>query len=192
MNNPEKTEIRLDNHRTFYSIAYQHHLQIVHLVVERNHRTIKDDEDVNFICEKNAAIQRSAMVVVIFSALTLEAFINHYGIGKFSRSFFDNHLDKLNPVSKWMIIPKLVVGQQLKADGQPYELLRKLFKLRDKLVHYKTRQKRIDELADEDWVTERDAYDALQAVNKLTEELRSLDPTVEIDWLRDAETDPYA
>ena len=117
---------------------------------------------------------------------------SHYGIERFSRSFFDNHLDKLNPVSKWMIIPKLIVGQQLKADGQPYELLRKLFKLRGKLVHYKTRQKRIDELADEDWVTERDAYDALQVVNKLTEELRSLDPTVDIDWLRDAETDPCA
>lgn len=178
---------------SFYSIAYRHYHQIEQLVAERGQRTVKNDEDVDFVCEKNAAIQRSAMVTVIFSALTLEAFINHYGIERFSRSFFDNHLDNLNPVSKWLILPRLIVGQQLSTDGQSYESLIGLFRLRNKLVHYKTRKKRICDLTeDEDWVIERHARDAIQAVNNLVEELRSLDPTVDIGWLRKAETDPYA
>ena len=192
MTNSEQTKIKLSNHQTFYSIAYQHHLQIAQLSAERDQRTVKHDEDVDFVCEKNAAIQRSAMVVVVFSALTLEAFINHYGIERLSRSFFDNHLDKLNPVGKWLILPNLVARQQLDTDGQSYELLKGLFKLRDKLVHYKTREKTIDELSDEDWVTEKEARSAIHAVNRLVEELKCLDSAVDTDWLREAEIDPCA
>jgi len=162
------------------------------LVLARDQRTVINNEDVDFICEKNAAIQRSAMVVVIFSALTLEAFINNYGIERFSRSFFDNHLNNLNPISKWLILPKLVVGRQLSTDGQPYELLGGLFRLRNKLVHYKTRKKRISALREEeDWITERHARDAIQAVSALVQELKSLDPTADTGWLLKAGTDPY-
>ena len=89
MSNRVQIKITIDNHQTFYSIAYRHHLQVEQLVAQRHQRTVKDDEDVDFVCEKNAAIQQSAMVVVIFSALTLEAFINHYGIEKFSHKYFD-------------------------------------------------------------------------------------------------------
>jgi hypothetical protein len=193
MTTPDQTEVTLTNHQTFYSIAYRHYRYAEQLVTERDRRAIKNDEDVDFVCKKNAAIQRSAMVAVIFSALTLEAFINHYGIGKFSRSFFDNHLDKLNPVSKWLILPRLVVGQQLSTDSKSYEYLRGLFKLRDKLVHYKVRRKRVCDLReDEDWVTEQHAREAIQAVSYIVEELKSLDSTVATDWLHEAETNPYA
>jgi hypothetical protein len=192
MTNSDQTKIKLSNHETFYSIAYRHYVRTIQLTAERDQRPVKNDQDVDFVCEKNAAIQRSAMVVVVFSALTLEALINHYGIERVSRSFFDNHLDKLDPVSKWLILPKLIVGRQLDTDEQPYELLRGLFKLRNKLVHYKTREKAIDELKDEDWIREEEAHSAIQAVNKLVEELKCLDPTVDTDWLRKAETDPYA
>jgi len=121
-----------------------------------------------------------------------QLFINYYGIDRFSRHFFDRHLDSLNTINKWLILPKLIVGRQLSTDGQPYELLIGLFKLRDKLVHYKTRKRRICDLTEEDWVTERHADNAIQAVNRLVRELKTLDPTVDIDWLQDAETDPYA
>jgi len=143
MASSDQVEVTLNNHRTFYSIACQHYRQVKQLVAERDRRVIKSDKDVDFVCEKNAAIQRSAMVSVIFSALALEAFINYYGIDRFSRGFFDTHLDSLNTVSKWLILPKLTVGRQLSTDGQPYELLIGLFRLRNKLVHYKTRKKRI-------------------------------------------------
>jgi len=193
MINPDQTEITLNSHQTFYSIAYRHYHQMEQLVLARDQRTLISDEDVDFVCEKNAAIQRSAMVVVVFSALALEGFINHYGIERFSRSFFDNHLDNLKPISKWLILPKLVVGRQLSTDGQSYVLLRRLFRLRNKLVHYKTQKKRISDLIeDKDWVTERHARDAIQAVDALVQELKSLDPTVDTSWLLKAGTDPYA
>ena len=79
MTGSDQEEVTLDNHRTFYSIACLHYRQVEQLVAERDRRAVRSDEDIDFACEKNAAIQRSAMVSVIFSALTLEAFINRCG-----------------------------------------------------------------------------------------------------------------
>src|SRR3989339_831051 len=39
-------------------------------------------------------------ISIVFSALCTEAFINHYGIEKSSRSYFDNYLDKLSTYAK--------------------------------------------------------------------------------------------
>ena len=153
MNKENNHEIIFTSYQTFFAIAYRHHKLVERLVKERDTRQVKDNRDVDFVCAKNAAIQRSAMVSVIFSALTLEAFINNYAIERFSRSYFDNHLDKLSPVSKWIVIPKLITGNAIDTDGQPYERLKKLFKLRDKLVHYKTKKKKVPEMVeDKDWV----------------------------------------
>jgi len=186
-------EIVFTGHQTFFAIAYRHHKLVERLVVERNARQVKDDHDIDFICAKNAAIQRSAMVSVIFSSLTLEAFINNYAIERFSRNYFDNHLDKLSPVSKWILIPKLVTGNEINKDGQPYERLKNLFKHRDKLVHYKTKKKKISEMTEDgDWVTENHSADALLTVKSILNELSKVDTSVETDWLESAESDPYA
>lgn len=186
-------EVIFTAHQTYFAIAYRHHKNVQRLVVERKTRKVKDDHDVDFICENNATIQRAAMVSVIFSALTLEAFINNYAIEKFSKSYFNNHLDKLSPVSKWIVIPKLITGNSLNTEGQPYELLKKLFKLRDKLVHYKTRKKKVSEMTEEDdWVTENHSEDALLTVESILNELARIDTAVEIDWLESSKNDPYA
>lgn len=186
-------EIVFTGHQSFFAIAYRHHKLVERLVVERNARQVKDDHDVDVICAKNAAIQRSAMVSVIFSSLALEAFINNYAIERFSRNYFDNHLDKLSPVSKWILIPKLVTGNEINKDGQPYERLKNLFKHRDKLVHYKTRKKKVSEMTeDDDWVTENHSTDAVLTVKSILNELSKVDTSVETDWLESAESDPYA
>jgi len=97
------------------------------------------------------------------------------------------------PVSKWVVIPKLVIGKEIKRDGQAYELLQKLFRLRDKLVHYKTKTKAIGDLRwDEDWGTEDHSRNSIKAVKLILNELQALDPKLDIDWLNEAETDIYA
>lgn len=193
MSHESNHEIIFTGHNTFFAIAYRHHRLVERLVNERNARQVKDDRDVDFVCEKNAAIQRSAMVSVIFSALTLEAFINNYAIERFSKNYFENHLDKLNPVSKWILIPKLAIGNGIDTDGQPYEWLKKLFKLRDRLVHYKTKKKKVSEMTEEDdWITENHSADALLTVESVLEELVKIDNSGETDWLESAKSDPYA
>jgi len=186
-------EITFTNHQTFFAIAYRHHKLVERLMMERNARQVKDDRDVDFVCARNAAIQRSAMVSVIFSALTLEAFINNYAIEHFSKSYLENHLDKLSAVSKWIVIPKLKTGDEVNTDGQPYEKLKKLFKLRDKLVHYKTRTMKVSEMTEDDgWVTEDHGENALLTVESILNELAVIDTSVDTDWLVEAKSDPYA
>lgn len=193
MNMKDELEVELNNHHTFFAIAIRHYRQIEKLVKQRDEFKVKTDRDVDYVAALNASIQRDAMVTTIFCALTLEAFINSYGINSFSKSYFDNHLDKLNPVSKWLIIPKLVTGRQIGQDGQGYKLLRDVFKLRDKLVHYKSRKKKISELTeDQDWVTENHAQRSIEAVTIILQELKSLNPQIDVVWLEDAEHDPFA
>jgi len=48
-------------HQTFFAISYRHHKIIKRLVRDREARTVNNDRDVDFICAKNAAIQRSVM-----------------------------------------------------------------------------------------------------------------------------------
>jgi len=183
-------------HETFYAIAYRHYLLIARLVRQREGRDVITRDDVDFQCALSAAIQREAIVAVIFSALALEAFINDYGLMHFSKSYFKDHLDRLSTVSKWVVFPKLVVGKQLDTNLQPFESLVKLFKCRDKLVHYKTKRKRVCDLADKDWSEywfgEEEASEALETITQVVTALKELDPSVDIDWLEDAKTNPYA
>ncbi len=190
MSSLDEMEITLSSYQIFYKVANDSYCEIIRLVAERNQRATKTDDDVDFHCEKNAAIQRAAMVSVVFSALAIEGFINDYGITRFSKNYFDNHLDKLKTTSKWVIFPQLVVGKPLDTGGKPYEMLKNLFKLRDRLVHSKTRKKKVCELKDEDWVSEKDASSAIETVRLLMGEFCKLDPSVDLTELEEAEKDP--
>ena len=49
------------------------------------------------------------------------------------------HLDKLDPLSKWLVGVKLVTGNSLAKSGQAYEHCKSLFKYRNKIVHHKSK-----------------------------------------------------
>ncbi len=185
-------EIAITYHDTFYAIAHKHYKRMLPIVKDRDSKPIKTDNDVDDVVLKNAEIQRQAMVVAIFSALTLEAFINDYGIYRFSSAFFDDHLDKLGPSSKWLIIPRLVTGKEIPRDGQAHKGIVKVFDLRNRLVHYKARKKKISDLKDDkDWVTEKHADAAYKSVDLAVLALKAIDPSVDVDWLEEAKTDPF-
>jgi hypothetical protein len=192
VSDPDDVKMPWTNHPTFYRIAHEHYMLVKRLMAQRDARPARDREGVDFHCWKNAEIQRAAMVTVVFCALALEALINHYGIESFSRSFFSKHLDKLSPPTKWLIIPRLAIGRQLDTDGQAYELLCRLFKLRDRLVHFKSHRKDPTQTPeDELWVSENQAGEAIRTVESLGGELARLDGSVDTDWLGEALSDPY-
>ena len=180
--------VDLSNYRTFFSIAINNFSQLKILITERNSRAKKhniSDDDIDFICEKNDAIQRYAMKTVVFSIMSIESFINNYGIENFSRSYFDNYLDKLDIKSKWVIYPRLVTGKQIDTDSQAFELLGKTIALRNRLVHDKARKKPVSKITDSDWITELDAKDSIDTVRKLVKELANLDKNIDEEWLND-------
>lgn len=76
---------------------------------------------------------------VVSTALFLEAYIYDYAARKESGNFAEKYLDKLDPVSKWVVIPRLFSPPGLDQSSEIFERLRNLFKLRNELIHHKTK-----------------------------------------------------
>ena len=111
---------------------------------------------------------------------------------KLSKSYLNNYLDKLDPISKWIVIPRDVTGNQINTDESPFQRMKELFRLRNSLVHYKTKTIKIKNLRDDDWIREIDAEKANEAVCTIVEELKKIDMGISIDWLKSAGRDPYS
>lgn len=143
------------------------------------------DEDVDLLATKNDLIGEHALVVIIFAALTLEAFINHYGINRLSKNYFLTYLDKLDVLSKWMVLPKLITRKQLDPGTSAMQDLSWLIAVRNKLVHYKSRTIKIDDLKESDFLWETDAQRAINTVKRLIPSLEKIDPVVDTMWLQE-------
>lgn len=102
----------------------------------------QESGDLDYIIDMNVYAARGAqakknVVVVVFSAMMLESFIYQYGAEYIGKSYFKDHLDKLDLISKWLITPQLVAQKSIDKSGQAYEALKKLVKDRNYIVHHK-------------------------------------------------------
>jgi len=82
--------------------------------------------------------QQDSITCIIFSALAIEAYIYDYGARRLGDSFIKDHIDKLETISKIIIIFRLVLSKDFPKDGNLYYNLRNLIKERNNLVHYKS------------------------------------------------------
>ena len=78
----------------------------------------------------------SAVESIVFSGLTIEAFINAYAMARVSKSEFKK-LNKLSLREKWTEVPNAVTGKKIPEDSQAMLQLAELVKSRNNLVHYK-------------------------------------------------------
>jgi hypothetical protein len=84
-------------------------------------------------------LAKHSCIVIVFSAVTVEAYIYDYAARRLSDKFVQTYLDKLDTVSKWMIVPQLITGKPLPKDGNWLVLLRSLMKERNSIIHSKTK-----------------------------------------------------
>lgn len=189
----------VEKHTTFYAVAYTHFLEAKRLAKERlryegdrrQEGPEWTDDDRDFVAVNSAAEERSSIVATIFSAVALEAFINDYAIiDKFSRGYVDKYLDRLTPQGKWLIFPLLHVGETFRTDGQTFQVLTELFRLRNQLVHFKTSKIGTSDLATQTRLNKEHASDAIRTVHAAVAELAKLDPRVSTRWLSEAEKAP--
>lgn len=78
------------------------------------------------------------VISLAFSALAIEAYIYDYAARKLTDNFAKLHLDKLDLVSRWVVIPKLVTGKDFPKDEQAFCLLKQLIQNRNYIVHNKS------------------------------------------------------
>jgi len=80
----------------------------------------------------------SAISAIIFQAFSVEAYMNFYGAIKLGDNVFKNHYDRISILDKIIIIPRIATGRDFPKGDNIYGLIKKLFKHRDMLVHYKS------------------------------------------------------
>jgi hypothetical protein len=126
--------------------------------------------------------------------MCLESLINDYCAIKKSSNYFKKYIEKLDTVSKWIIVPKIITNKEIPTDSQAIELLRGLFQLRNSMVHPKSKE--YDSLTEDNSL--KDEYSDLiskkvplsfRAIKEITFELYKLDPSFkyleDYKWLWD-------
>jgi hypothetical protein len=81
---------------------------------------------------------RYSIIAIVFSVITLESVIYDYSAIAFSDSYSKKYLDKLDLKSKWVVIPKLVTGEELSRDEQGFQYLNEIIQFRNNIIHHKT------------------------------------------------------
>lgn len=79
-----------------------------------------------------------ASITIVFATIAIEAHIYDFAARHLSDSFVKKYVDKLDLVSKWVIIPKLITGKELPRGGEWFQLLKNLVRERNSIIHSKT------------------------------------------------------
>jgi hypothetical protein len=174
----------------FLKIALDNYEKVQELVEKRDearaemsHSGKSYDEGLDFQGQMNDTIEEYTLIVVIFCAAALEAYINDYAINRLSKAYLERHLDKLDLASKWIVIPRIINGKQLDKGSKWFNDLSWLISLRNRLVHYKTKVCKIEEIASGDFLFEEDAGRALETVKQSVLALKEVDKKIETRWL---------
>jgi len=127
---------------------------------------------------------QAAMITLTFAGMTLEAFFYDYAADALGDQYVKDHLDKLDLPSKYLVYPKVVCGIAPKKSEHTFELVRNLTRLRNNLVHAKSKAfplERLDAAAEhyDDYHSqlEKGVDDAIECVLAVMRELDKLHGT---------------
>lgn len=186
---PEISKFAWTHHGDYFKLVTDTYLKIEKLKREHDQyqsslkgKDISDD-DVDFLASRNDAIGELALIVVVFAAFTLEAYINHYGISRLSRNYFSKYIDKLDLPAKWLVIPRVVTGKKLDPGSVAMQDLSWLITLRNRLAHFKSKTITVEEIQESDWLWHEDAERAVRTVKRIVSLLKRIDPKAGAEWL---------
>lgn len=179
----DELEAEFFYYETYFSIAHKAYSEAKKLEIERLAIQKANSDAHDLVAEKNDAIEGFTIVVILFCALSAEAYINDYGIENFSKNYFTKYLDKLDLISKWIMLPRIITGRQLDPGSKPMQDLLWLTRLRNKLTHSKSRKIPIDKIEESDFFWIEDAEKSLGTIRNLIVELRKIDKNIHSDWI---------
>jgi hypothetical protein len=143
---------RISAYRTYFRIATVNQSQFHECKQTRLVREANVGED-----EQTAAFEtierlweqqwQAAIIVVTFAGMTLEAFFYDYAVDALGDQYVKDHLDKLDLPSKYVIYTKLVCGAAPNKGEHTFELVINLTRLRNELVHAKSKAFPLAQLA---------------------------------------------
>lgn len=142
----------------------------------------------------SALMDESYVKAIVFAAMCLEGFVYDYAATTISGSYAKNYLDRLDLVSKYVVIPRIVTGKKFPTDTHAFQHLKELVDKRNDFVHYKSKRvptdKELEKMLKESLIqTERKGkkkgsyeLNPYQTIIEVLTELRKLDGDVEQRW----------
>lgn len=101
----------------------------------------------------------AGLQTIVFAGMCFESAIYDYAADHLGDEFVRNHIDKLDVLSKWLIVLRLVAGHELRKDHAPYGALKALVSVRNKLVHTKSKPFHFENV--QSHLTQMDAYNEM-------------------------------
>ena len=143
---------RISIHAMYYKIAMDHSKKYKTLDKDlKNLETYNVAEDeIEKIGSKILSCyedrEKAAVISITFSGMSLEAFFYDYAAMTLGDEYVKEHLDKLNLTSKFVLYPKLICGKAPDKANKAYNSVHNLKKLRNELVHFKSKAFKLNEL----------------------------------------------
>jgi len=188
-----KKKVEFTYHQRYLYISISSYFDLVRVVEkELKIKRVKREDSENSSLMSSIWNEKvdHMLITIIFSALSVEAFINDYAIRRFSKKYFEKYLDKLSIISKWIIIPRLANGTQLDPGSKAMEELDWLIKKRHRLVHYKTKMVDSGDVKLSHFLWPIEAERAVNTVISVVLALNEIDKRASAKWL--PESEPYS
>jgi hypothetical protein len=137
-------------------------------------------------------LAKASLIVIVFSAMVLESYIYDYAARHLTDAYVRDHIDKLDTISKWIIVPKLITGKELPRHRKWFGSLKRLIKTRNSIIHHKSSEppdftgevkKYLEKLQSNDDIILDTAKQAAQTFDLLIIEMTTLDPKEEL-WIK--------
>lgn len=139
-------DFRVSVHKQYFVIANEHRAlyEKYDLEMREGENTGVAEEELRETPERVFDLyenrEKAAAIAITFAGMCLEAFLYDYASTELGDSYVKKHLDKLDMISKALIIPRLVCGKGIDKSGPVYASVRNLQKDRNNLVHFKSQR----------------------------------------------------
>lgn len=141
--------------------------------------TTLEEVERNYITSEYEEVRhKHSVTTVVFASMAIEAYIYDYSAREMSDKFTRTYLDKLDIVSKWVLIPKLVTSKDFPIERQGFQLMKELFGYRNKLVHFKSTNftpEKLEDLQESTVDSYEMATKALEALIQLSSDMETID-----------------
>lgn len=127
--------------------TYEEHKYIIERKIGDDRPTEEDVNKIIYINDILGSINNASTIIIVFSAFILEAYIWDYAITYLKESYVKEHLERLNIISKWVLILKLVNNYDFDKSDNNYRLFKKLIDVRNEYAHSKTKLRKIQNIS---------------------------------------------
>lgn len=185
----------------FYAgIAREHYSKVISNskeLEELNNKIVDEDtyyQHTEECIKKENELQKNCIITITFSAMSLESFIYDYSASVLGDSYTSNYIDKLDVISKWVIVPKMITGKEIPRDERCFELLKQTIKLRNNFIHSKSKEFNLEkavaqlESSDIEQMVLH-AKDSVDVITKLAIEIDKIDPEANAKFKLDCDND---